>query len=237
MATLKSISSHIDAIRELVRETSDDSVYSNEYLYKLLIDSRATILSQEITKYKYISHDNYQRFCMPMDNARNSDCVNCLPVEISCAGIEKVWRSRYTIPLVITGRDKPMFKVYNVDFSLSISSSSPMKRNLQKYSKLNPNQITYEMVNNRLYLFNDDWLVVQLWGIFHDPSELSDIKVCNTEGVEGGENCFNPDTDHFPLDPTLNDRVYQLVLEKLGFSKSIPEDITNDSKSSLNNDA
>lgn len=233
MANLKSISSHIDAIREIVRETSDDSNYSDEFIYKLIIDSRATILSQDLSKYKYISQDNFQRFCMPMESAKNSDCKDCLPIEITCAGIEKIWRSKYTLPLVITGRDRAMLKIYNVDFTKAYPTSSVQQRLLQQYSKINPNGASYEMVNNRIFLFNIDSLTVQVSGIFHDPSELSDIKVCNTEGVEGGENCFNPDDDFFPLDPTLNDRVYQLVLEKMGFSKNIPDDITNDSKSSL----
>lgn len=233
MANLKSISSHIDAIREIMRETSDDSNYSDEFIYKLIIDSRATILSQDLAKYKYISQDNFQRFCMPMESTKNSDCKDCLPIEITCAGIEKIWRSKYTLPLVITGRDRPMLKIYNVDFTKAYPASSVQQRLLQQYSKINPNGASYEMVNNRIFLFNIDSLTVQVSGIFHDPSELSDIKVCNTEGVEGGENCFNPDNDFFPLDPTLNDRVYQLTLEKMGFSKNIPDDITNDSKSSL----
>ena len=236
MSSLKSISSHTDAIRALVKETSDDSIYSDEFLYKLLVDSRATILSQEITKYKYISQDNYQRFCMPLDSTKNSDCIDCLPIEIACAGLENVWKSRYKMPLVITGRDKAMLSTYNVDFTISLSPSNMEQRSLQEYSKVNPNRVSYEMNNNSFFLFNRDWLVVQFKGIFHDPSELSDIRVCNTEGVEGGGNCFDPDTDHFPLDPTLNDRVYKFVLEKLGYSKQIPDDITNDGKSSISNE-
>jgi hypothetical protein len=231
MSTLRSISSHIDTVRNMVKETSDDSGYSQEYLYKLLVDSRATILNQDISASKYVSHDNYQKFCMPMERGLNVSCKDCLPVEITCYGIEKIFVSKYKVPMVITGRYNSALKIYNIDSTVEISVSNPIKRSHDKYSKVNCEPHTYEIVNGSLYLFNANWIVVPMSGIFYDPTELQDIKVCNIQGVESGENCFNINTDFFPLDPTLNDRMYTLVLQKLGFSKQLPGDVTNDSKS------
>ena len=60
------INNIIDYFREIIREISDDTVYSDQFLYEILLQSRAVIIKQLLSRNKPLSPYLYQRICVKL---------------------------------------------------------------------------------------------------------------------------------------------------------------------------
>lgn len=86
-----SIERVIDAFREYLRQISDDSNFTDEYLYFVLTRSRATIIKNYMDDNREFSPWLYQRFCVKLCPSTFMEC-NCEPFDFGCT----IYRFRET---------------------------------------------------------------------------------------------------------------------------------------------
>lgn len=221
------IPEHIYKLRTLIKQYSDDSIYSDEFLYSLLKDSRNTLLEREVKKFTKDSEFHKSSGCMPLEVSTYHDC-DCLPFEVKC----KVLKSKFPIPKVLTGRNKELLKIMNLEGRQIIPFiTSTDLRNL-KYTKTKGKGTKYGIFNQHLIIFNTLKLKAVLFeGIFEDPLELKNISFCNEEGIE--TQCYNLNTTDFPIKGSLNFSMYQICLDMLKIPLQIKSDDTNNANSEL----
>ena len=66
-----------------------------------------------------------------------------------------------------------------------------------------------------------------------DVLDWQDIPQCDNEGKFTTETCFDAASSELKISRTLQLAVYQMVMEKLGISFKLNEDMTNDSNSEI----
>jgi len=229
MSERRTILSHTDTIRKLIKQFSDDSVFDQEFLYKLFIDSRAVLLNRNTDKLQYNSEWNFQTFPVPLDIAEYVIDVN-LPEDVIC----KIRKSRWKIPRPFTTKMQDVISITTYD-GVPISKGDAFKASLLKYTRTMVDKPLYEIQNDYLILHNTLTLkAVKIRIIAADPLEVAQFPRCNTDGTYTDQTCFNIDNEFIPLDPEFNDPVYALCLQKLGFTYKLPEDQSNNSKSPVN---
>ena len=224
---MTTIPEHIYKLRTLIKQHSDDSIYSDEFLYSLLKDARNTLIERDSKKFSKDSEFHKQTICMPLIIDSYNDC-ECLPYEVKC----KVLKSKFALPKVITGRNKEMMKVLTIDGYNQISFVLSTDLKNFKYSKTKKKGIKYGISNKYLIIFNTLQLKnVLIEGIFEDPLELSKITFCNEEGNE--ETCYDLNESDFPIKGSLVYPMYQICFDMLKIPLQLKEDDTNNANNNM----
>lgn len=222
----KLIAAHIDDLRISIRQTSDDSNFSDQFLYKKLLDARAEVYTNQIKKGHKLSEWNYQSFCMPMEVSTYHDC-DCID-SIDC----KVLKSKFQLPKPLNNRFKSMLEIRNMTGDRRYERATPSQLRRYKHSFTKKNGDYYDIVNNYLIIFDMSGATTFLIkGLFEDPASVGDITVCGS----GNEPCYDPLTDDFPLDMNLNNPVYDIAKQKMGITIQFPEDDSNNANSTVTN--
>jgi hypothetical protein len=221
---MKTINQHIYTLRTLIKNHSDDSYYTDEFLYSLLKSARSSLLEREAKKFTHFPESSYQTICMPLIVDNYHDC-ECLDYDSDC----KVLKSRYDLPTLIQGRNKNLIKIKTIegDNIDHIVDSAQFKHN--KYSKTKKKSILYTIDNNRIILFGTTKLkVIIIQAVFENPEDLANISYCNVIGEESDQTCYSVAEDPFPMKQSLDTTMYEEVLNLLKVPISLPEDLTND---------
>jgi hypothetical protein len=218
---MATIPEHIYKLRTFIKQHSDDTIYSDEFLYSLLRDSRNTLLERENKKFTKDSEFHKQTICMPLIIDTYNDC-ECLPFEVKC----KVLKSKYKLPKVLTGRNKELMRVLTFDSFTQIPFVLSTDLKNLKYSKTKGKGTKYGITNSHLIIFNTLQLKgILIEGIFEDPLELAKISFCDESGNE--TQCYDLNTTDFPIKGSLSYPMYQLSLDMLKIPLQIREDDTN----------
>lgn len=228
----KTIAFHIDYIREIMRQTSDDSVYSDELLYKLLIDSRAMVLGNKLNNFKRQSEFNYQDFCMELEVTKYDDCA-CVPGS-GCL----VLKTKLEVPEPLSLNFKTLMEVTTLDGQTRIDYVDQKQLKTLKFSKTRGHKLVYTIRNRKIVVFNSDLKLrpINIHSIVEDPSELANLPFIDITGTcHPTEKCFSKKTTPLPMDAKIADDVYQLVFKKLGLSMQQPADNNNDAESQTSN--
>lgn len=223
--SLKTVGAHIADLRITLRQTSDDSHYSDEYFYKLMCDTRALLIDREIKQFRKISEWNFQTFCVNLEPDTYHDCA-CID-DIGC----KVMKSTIKIPKPLLSRFKNYFKVYNITQDTEIYKSTPMQLKRDKYSNTRSGAKGYDIVNEYLVLFNSlgtSNLLIR--GVFEDPALVSMSSVCTSDTT-----CTTILDAEFPLDQKFSSIMKELILKQFMTSVRMPEDKSNNADSSPSN--
>lgn len=225
----RSITATIDKVREIVRQTSDDSVYSDMFIYHLLLDERNLLIEREANKRKMRSLFNTKTICMPLVLSKDIPC-DCVPEELGCY----VLKSKYPIPKPVSTLYGDMIKVTSLDGSKEYSFKASFAGKYNKYSRLGRPPAYYTIYNDHLYLIgvpHNNLKAVLIHIIPEDPVSMDEINLCDETGEELGDTCFDPTQDTFNLDGHLVSVMIEMVLKKLGISLQITEDVTNNASS------
>lgn len=221
MSEYKTITAHVDYIREVLRQTSDDTNYPDELIYKTLLDSRALLIHRELDKMKFISPFNYNTFCVPLECTSYHDC-ECVPSD-DC----KVLKSTVELPRPMRSKIQEMMQVNTTDGKITIQMKDPFIGKYQKYSNTQKKKPFYWIINNKLVIFGLDCCTktMMVSMIAEDPLEVSGITNC---GPDEDKPCFDATTDNFPIDGYLVPAMYELTLKALVVSLKMREDDSND---------
>lgn len=221
MSQTKTIGGHIDYIREILRQTSDDTNYPDELIYKALIEARSAILYRSLAKHKFVSEFNYQTFCLPLELSNYNDC-NCVP-EDDC----KVLKSTTEIPRPMRNQIGVLMQITDSIRGVTYNNKRPYVAKLDQYKNTNKDKPYYDIINSKLVLFRhpDKYCLkyVLVTGIFEDPLEISNSLFCMDDMP-----CYDPQKDDFPIEGHLVMPMYELVFKQFGVSFGMVEDDSND---------
>jgi len=229
MNNQNTIGAIIDRTRHLIRtELSDDTSFTDELIYALLLDARNLILYRHLRRQKrYKSRLLYKTICMPLEKSSQIPC-ECIPGD-SCMAL----RSKYKIPSYINLGSTDGLKVTSMDGLTRYDLTEVNLGKYTKYKRTNALKAYGTIYNDYLYLigYPDNRLAgVLVKMIPEDPAELDNIGFCDENG-EGEDTCFNPFEDTFNMEGHLIESMIRMTIEKLGGSIRLPEDISNNSNS------
>lgn len=218
MATIGSI---ISKLRGLIKAYSDDTNYTNHYLYGLLSSAKATVIRERAVK--FVELGDPRCFCIGLEEANSHSC-DCVPV--GCT----VLRTVYEIPDVIRGRNKSLIYIKTLG-EKEIPIVDFREFEFSKYDDIKANKPVATWYNNRILLWNITSLkAIIICGHWQDIAEWSDIVYCESDNQS---DCFDLDSEDFGLDLDLELRVLQLVLDMLKIPLSLNQDITNNTNEEL----
>ena len=166
----------LSTIRLTIKEITDDSKYTDSYLWSLVVQARATVLGNNIKGKSFISSWSSHRFCIELELVKAEDC-SCVP-DNSC----KVLRSKYKIPRPLIGRYRDAMQVKLLDgrllgmieqYQLKSDSLDPIKGEALRYS----------IINQYLYLWRSKTLkciyVDGIWENILDWQDIQSQDYCN----------------------------------------------------------
>lgn len=223
MSDYATAAAHVGAMREMLRQSSDDTNYTDELLYKLLLDARSLLLRRELDKHKPISKWNFQSYCIPLAMGEYHDC-DCVPVS-GC----KVLKSTIPIPRPLRSMMSDIMYITTIDGIKRIPYKSVSFGKYQKYKNTGKNAPYYDINNEYLIVFNMPLTLKALLvtAVVEDPSELSNSALC-TPSEEAGLDCYNVLLSRFPIDGHLVQAMYEVALKMIGVALKMGEDDTND---------
>lgn len=210
----------VGTLRTLIKAHSDDSSFSDSFLYSLLIQARSEILSQKLRKFQPLSPFNEQTICVPLVKEKFHDC-SC--VSVGCT----VLKSEFEIPQPLTTRTGIYLKVMTVE-GKELPFVPATRRPIIKHSNTQGDVLSYDVYNNKIVIWNNTLIpTVLVRAVFYDPSDLETIPECDPLGNTVSNTCYNPMTDEFPMEPDSISRMLQSALRLLGMAMQIPDDEIN----------
>lgn len=229
MSERKSLIAHVDTLRKLIKQFSDDSIFDQEFLYKIFTDSRATVLHRELDKMQFIHQWNFLTVPIPLEKTDYIEDV-LLPESTIC----QVRKSLYPIPKPISTKFRDAIQVLGYD-SIPISWGNAFEASLLKHTRTMANKPLAEIQDGFLIIHNSlTTKSVKIRLVPADPLECWQYPRANADKTYTDHTELQPEEQLIPLDTELNDAVYALCLEKLGFMYKIQQDQTNNAKSPLN---
>lgn len=218
MATVSEITSRL---RLLIKQHTDDSPYTDEYLYSLANSAKSILLRRRATSFNKLP--NPQCFCIELIESNSHDC-KCIP--IGCI----VLKTKYPIPDTIYGRNSDLIHIKTlgeleipiIDFrELSYRNLDPIKSNTIVATEYNRHFLIWNTLDLKAIITCANWADIADW---EDKILCQDLNV---------EDCFDVKTLDFNLPKDLELPLFELCLKELGFSLQIKEDMTNDSNENL----
>jgi hypothetical protein len=166
---------------------------------------------------------------MPLVKSNQIPC-DCIPEHLGCV----VLKSKYKIPKPIKNNAYDFLSVTTIDGLTQYSYNELVVGKNNKYKRTNKFKPYYTIINEYLYLIgvpNNDLKAVLIRGLFEDPSEADDITLCDENGNELDDTCFDPRRDTFQIDGHLQSPMIDMTLEKLKIPLTVTEDLTNNAQS------
>lgn len=222
------IGQHISNLRGLIKQFSRTSEpYTDQFLYEVLSICRASVLEQKLKKFYNVDSSNIITFCMALELSKSHNC-DCVPAALDCL----VLKSKYKIPKVISSRNKSKLWVKTIGGKIINLID---ERGWLRRKDVDTTQYYGSIINDYLYIWNapQQLKVVEISGIFSDPTELVDIPNCNpVTGTPTGL-CFDILSSEYPLQLEYSLAVYQECLKLLQIPLQIQTDITNDGNDTI----
>lgn len=206
------LDSHISILRTMLKEFTDDSLYTNEFLSELLVSTRNSIYEVEyIAKKRNFSRFSYNSFCVKLEKTKFHDC-DCVPTTLGC----QVLKSEIELPKVLlNSKGNLLLNVYNINGNQIDYKSFQERRRLSKHPIANK-VLSYDIVDEKLVLFGSlDMVVIIVEAVWEDPFQLFNIPNCDASGNVIGGNCWDPTTMEFPMEGGMSAIVYAAIVKTL----------------------
>lgn len=222
---LTTVGFHIDAVRERFNETSDDSTLEDLLIYATMVDVRAQLIDQEITKRKEIDTDFYQTICISLCEDQFAKCCG------TSFNINKtILRSTTNLPDYITHKYIQPMLVTTIDGEQVIDFQKTATTKWDKYWDIDP-IITYDITNfsnNRTLIVNGTLALngLLVTAAFVDPAGAILSQDCSENG-----DCPDWKDVTFPLPSKLRRPFWQMVVQDLASTLGLPTDVSNNAQS------
>lgn len=197
-----SIAQHISAIRDVLKLNNADSRVTDRNIYLLMYHLRPVLLKE--TR-QWIMHNSSVFQTIPSLELIDVDTVEACGIQTDC----KIKRSKDKLPAIVSDYRGPIIKSVNsLDASeklVFITPSEYLKKRKKSTFKFDKS-IYFWITNNYLYFPNVEWDNVRLEAYLETDyiSECDDPQPCKYFQ----ENLFR-------LPEELNEKLYQLVFNKL----------------------
>jgi hypothetical protein len=170
------VRSHIDFVRQNLRETSDDSHFTDEQIYMALLEARGLIMERRLEKNKQFPEELYQTICLELCLDQYVDCGECLPIPDGCYVLKTVAE----IPSGMFDGQSEILRVSTL-MGKEIAPLTEDKHRLREYRKTGKNNYYYIRMNNKLAIFNvpqNRLKAIKIKGIFEDPAGAELASAC-----------------------------------------------------------
>lgn len=214
---------HISNLRHALKEVTDESDYSDSYLYSIWKEGRAKFLGQKAKRKDHIPRSNWHTFCMELEIGKSHDC-SCVPV-----GCE-VLKSKYEIPGVIASRMNEYLHILTLD-GQQISYKTEAEKKSDGYDDIKKDTLGYMIYNRKLIIWDDRLALkaVQCRALWSDPLAWQDIQLCTDT---------TPCIDVYDLDSGLTEEDDALIIQyattqRTRLELTRPSDASADSNSEI----
>lgn len=217
MVTLNKIASDIIELATSGQENYSFSI-SYEQICYWIHQIRSQLITQALNKKEDITDAWLQVIkCLELEII---DSAECCEETTNC----KILRSKKQLPVTIEcKKDNMIVKVTTLNGDI-ISRSTSFEATYNKYNKYTGNKPNWYLRNNYLYITNDlDLEKVNIWGLFEDPTELSNFINCDKD------TCYSDD-GYYPVTLKMASDITNIIFQtKIQPFLSIPKDKDNDS--------
>ena len=221
----------IDFIRHRIKETSDDSSYSDQYIYRFILNARNYILDQELNRKKI---DNpllwVGPICVPLCETTYAQC-DCIP-DLGCY----ILKTKFALPAFFATKSRLYLEVSNLNGETQYYYKEPYIGKYTKFKRTNQNKPYYFINNGFLYLANvpnNRLKVVLISFIPEDPTEVLNIPQCNEDGSTTNNACFSLTDLTLNVEGKLEQTILDLAFQRIAMTLSIGEDKFNDAVSNV----
>lgn len=218
------------AIREGLKEYTDDTKYTDDYLMYLVRLKRASFIRREYSVLnRIIDQDIAQTICMPLELVSDSECPECNFDTDDC----EVVRTKDVLPYTI--------ELHNRSLLIRVAPIGVFKHRFELVSRerivyagdgaFEQNAVfAFLHSNGHIYLkskksFFKSLDAISATGVFEDPLSLSRFKGCGSPDSP----CYKADTDKYPIKTWMVDLIISEIINELSRLKQIPEDTLNNS--------
>ena len=214
----------IYSILDLLKQSSDDSFYTEEHVLFLVSKIRAAILKQSYANIKRdIPESNYQTICLdlmevpaiagePCEGGSYLKSVQKIPTALPIGNTKLYPINYYQGGITYVSRERMKYVGYNKWLQNII------------YASLGPDQYIYLKSSNPQYLYLKQ---IKMTGIFEDTTAALELQ-CGKEG----NSCDELDVP-FPLEEGLVPTLIEMALKFLSGSIYKPEDPINNASDDL----
>lgn len=215
-------------VREGIKEYSDDSEFSNEYILYLYNIKRAKYLKQKLDQLgRKFDNRTLQSLCLEIEEVDANKCG----VDFGC---DKILRTTMPVPKLIQLSDKDAIERISPADRLSIKFNTINRERASYYLNSNFNDKIKAYIDDDyyIYLISSKPIFVEcitVSGVFEDPLDLANYKnCCNCN--DSSNVCFDEMTSDYPITLDLLDLIRQEIInELLGRKDPRLQDRTNNS--------
>ena len=214
------------ACLDILKLTSDDSLYTEDHIIFLANKARTLLLKQRYSDIKKkIPESNYQTICLDLEKVQNIQDLECKGSSLRTVqkipylmkiGNPKVYPQNYYLgEITYISRERMRYVGHNKYLQNII------------YCSLAPDNHLYFKSSNPQYLYLKK---VQVTGIFEDIQKASELE-CNNNNSQ----CSDILDNTFPLEEGLVQPLIEIIIKQLGPSVNLPQDQENDAQDNLAN--
>ena len=212
------------ACLDILKLTSDDSLYTEEHIIFLANKARTLLLKQRYSDIKKkIPESNYQTICLDLEKVQNIQDLSCQGSSLRTIqevpylmkiGNPKVYPQNYYLgEITYISRERMRYVGHNKYLQNII------------YCSLAPDNHLYFKSSNPQHLYLKK---VQVTGIFEDIQNASQLE-CNNNSSQ----CLDILDKTFPLEEGLVQPLIDIVVKQLGPSVDLPQDQENNAQDDL----
>ena len=215
------------ACLDILKLTSDDSLYTEDHIIFLANKARTLLLKQRYSDIKKkIPESNYQTICLDLEKVQNIQDLECKGSSLRTVqeipylmkiGNPKVYPQNYYLgEITYISRERMRYVGHNKYLQNII------------YCSLAPDNHLYFKSSNPQYLYLKK---VQVTGIFEDIQKASELECNNNNNSQ----CSDILDNTFPLEEGLVQPLIEIIIKQLGPSVNLPQDQENDAQDNLAN--
>ena len=214
------------ACLDILKLTSDDSLYTEDHIIFLANKARTLLLKQRYSDIKKkIPESNYQTICLDLEKVQNIQDLECKGSSLRTVqeipylmkiGNPKVYPQNYYLgEITYISRERMRYVGHNKYLQNII------------YCSLAPDNYLYFKSSNPQHLYLKK---VQVTGIFEDIQNASQLE-CNNDNSQ----CQDILDKTFPLEEGLVHPLIEIIVKQLGPSVDLPQDQENNAQDDLAN--
>ena len=214
------------ACLDILKLTSDDSLYTEDHIIFLANKARTLLLKQRYSDIKKkIPESNYQTICLDLEKVQNIQDLECKGSSLRTVqeipylmkiGNPKVYPQNYYLgEITYISRERMRYVGHNKYLQNII------------YCSLAPDNHLYFKSSNPQHLYLKK---VQITGIFEDIQNASQLE-CNNDNSQ----CQDILDKTFPLEEGLVHPLIEIIVKQLGPSVDLPQDQENNAQDDLAN--
>lgn len=208
-------------VQDLLKNSSDDSYYTEDHIIFLLDKARAVLLDNRYTKvHQEIPESNYQTVCINLQKTNKVEGVECSGT---------VLKSVEQLPDTLTV-STPIVYPSSYFLNTELTYVSPERFRFVGHNKWLQNIIYVTEFNNYLYLTSSNpqyaYLEkLEVKGIFENTKEAASLSCSSSE-----ENKCDILEQEYPLEEVLQIPLIEMVVKELSTGLYKPQDDINNAK-------